>query len=95
MAKSKSNDAEATVASVEAQEQTTADKVQETEDQKASTSDTGSAEYDYVVIQRFKDKNTPDSDPKYFEVGDTVNRFGEERLNDLTTRGLVERIIKQ
>jgi len=95
MARPKNSDAEAKVASVTAQEQTTADKVQQTEEQKTSTSDTGSAEYDYVVVQRFKDKTSSASDPKYFEVGDSVNRFGEERLTDLMNRKLVERRIKQ
>ncbi|TXK52385.1 hypothetical protein FVR03_01325 [Pontibacter qinzhouensis] len=49
-------------------------------------------QYDYIVSGRFKDKS---DSTKVYEVGQSVNRFGEDRLNDLVKRGLVERRIKE
>ena len=57
----------------------------------AKVASDSNVEYDYVVVQRFRDVNSSVDDPKYYEVGDSVNRFGEERLNDVVSRRLVEK----
>lgn len=100
MAKSKTNTTETKVASVAATEQTTPEKVEQVEEQKQASAEASveAQDYDYVVVQRFRDKNSPEDNPKFYEVGDTVNKFGEERLNDLMSRSsrpLVERRPKQ
>lgn len=98
MAKNTNKDADAKVANASANVDNTAAANQADANADAAASaqandaDAGpKAEYDYVVISRFKDKN---DSSKIYEKGDTVNRFGEERLNDLMTRKpypLVER----
>ena len=95
MAKNRTQDAEAKVAEASANVDNAATATPAAEAPEADAD--ADVEYDYVVIKTFKDKNDVEKkvkEPRIYKAGETVNRFGEERLNDLISRKLVEKRAK-
>lgn len=89
MAKARNNDAEAKVAAASTETQDSAAASTDAAAQDSAAEKSG--EFDYVVVSHFRDKNNAE---KVYKPGDSVNRFGEERLSDLISRRLVEKRAK-